>query len=435
MATTTLNPAAARSRSALYEWLTTTDHKKIGIMYVINSFIFFFIGGLLALGVRSELAQPGLQFLTDTQYNEFFTMHATFMIFLFVIPMLAGFGNYIVPLQIGAPDMAFPRINALSFWMLPLGGLLLLMGFVTGRDRGRRLDELRAAVGGPPAGGYRLRPGPVDRRAGPDRDQLDPGRDQLPGHDVQDAGARDDPVPDADHGLDRAGHVGPRADGDAGHHQRADHAVHRPQLRRLVLRPVARRRRDPLPEHLLVLLAPGGLRDDPARDGHGQRDPARLLAQAAVRLQGVHLRDRGDRRPRLLGLGPPHVHDGRGLPAVLQHHDVPDRGPDRGQDVQLGVHVMARAADAQDAAAVRARLPDDVPDRRHQRRVQRLGAGRLRAPRHVLGGGPPPLRAVRRVRLRDHGRVLLLVPQDDRQDDERDASARPSSWSCSSAST
>src|SRR3954464_6698909 len=101
-------------------------------MYLINSFLFFFIGGLLALGVRSELAQPGLQFVTDQAYNELFTMHATFMIFLFVIPMLAGFGNYIVPLQIGAPDMAFPRINALSLWMLPLAGILLLLSFVTG---------------------------------------------------------------------------------------------------------------------------------------------------------------------------------------------------------------------------------------------------------------------------------------------------------------
>ena len=133
MATTALHPAASASyRSTLYDWVTTTDHKKIGIMYVINSFVFFFIGGVLALGVRSELAQPGLQFLTAAGYNEAFTMHATFMIFLFVIPMLAGFGNYIVPLQIGAPDMAFPRINALSFWMLPLGGILLLLSFVTG---------------------------------------------------------------------------------------------------------------------------------------------------------------------------------------------------------------------------------------------------------------------------------------------------------------
>ena len=133
MATTTLTPAASTYRSGLYEWITTTDHKKIGILYVINSFVFFFIGGLLALGVRTELAQPGLQVLTNEGvYNQLFTMHGTVMIFLFIIPMLAGFGNYVVPLQIGAPDMAFPRINALSFWMLPLGGILLLMGFVTG---------------------------------------------------------------------------------------------------------------------------------------------------------------------------------------------------------------------------------------------------------------------------------------------------------------
>jgi cytochrome c oxidase subunit I len=122
---------AATYRSGLYEWLTTTDHKKIGILYVANSFIFFFIGGLLALGVRAELAQPGLQYMSDQLYNELFTMHGTVMIFLFIIPMLVGFGNYIVPLQLGAPDMAFPRINALSFWMLPLGGLLLMSGFLT----------------------------------------------------------------------------------------------------------------------------------------------------------------------------------------------------------------------------------------------------------------------------------------------------------------
>jgi cytochrome c oxidase subunit 1 len=133
MATTTLTPAASAYRSGLYEWLTTTDHKRIGILYIVNSFLFFFIGGLFALGVRTELAQPGLQVLHDELlYNQLFTMHGTVMIFLFIIPMLAGFGNYVVPLQIGAPDMAFPRINALSFWMLPLGGILLLLGFVTG---------------------------------------------------------------------------------------------------------------------------------------------------------------------------------------------------------------------------------------------------------------------------------------------------------------
>jgi cytochrome c oxidase subunit 1 len=132
VATTVLHPAAPAYRSSLYDWVTTTDHKKIGILYIVNSFIFFFIGGILALLVRTELAVPGLQFVTDQTYNELFTMHATLMIFLFVIPMLTGFGNYVVPLQIGAPDMAFPRINALSFWMLPLGGILIFLGFFTG---------------------------------------------------------------------------------------------------------------------------------------------------------------------------------------------------------------------------------------------------------------------------------------------------------------
>jgi cytochrome c oxidase subunit 1 len=132
MATTTLNPAAPgyRSRGALYEWLTTTDHKKIGIMYLINSMVFFIAGGILALIVRAELAFPGMQLVTEDFYNQAFTMHASFMLFLFIIPILAGFGNYVVPLQIGAPDMAFPRINALSLWLLPLGGLLMASGFI-----------------------------------------------------------------------------------------------------------------------------------------------------------------------------------------------------------------------------------------------------------------------------------------------------------------
>ncbi len=131
MATTVLNPAAPAYRSGLLEWLTTTDHKKIGMMYLVNSFLFFLLGGTFALGVRAELAQPGLQFVNEQTYNQLFTMHASLMLFLFIIPILAGFGNYLVPLMIGAPDMAFPRINALSFWLLPLAGILMLSGFLT----------------------------------------------------------------------------------------------------------------------------------------------------------------------------------------------------------------------------------------------------------------------------------------------------------------
>src|SRR5438552_10381030 len=130
MATTALTPAATTYRSSLYEWVTTTDHKKIGILYIANSFFFFFIGGILALGVRSQLAVPENKLIPPDLYNQLFTMHASLMLFLFVIPMLAGFANYVVPLMIGAPDMAFPRINALSFWMLPLAGVIMLAGFL-----------------------------------------------------------------------------------------------------------------------------------------------------------------------------------------------------------------------------------------------------------------------------------------------------------------
>ena len=134
MATTVLAPGAThvRQRSAVYDWLTTTDHKKIGILYTGNSFIFFLLAGLLALAIRSELAQPGLQFLNPSEYNQMFTMHGTTMVFLVLMPFLAGIANYVVPLQVGAADMAFPRINALSFWMLPLGGILLFSGFFLG---------------------------------------------------------------------------------------------------------------------------------------------------------------------------------------------------------------------------------------------------------------------------------------------------------------
>ena len=322
-------------------------------MYLINSFVFFFVGGHPRPGrARRSSRSPASSWSARQFYNQAFTMHATFMLFLFIIPILAGFGNYVVPLQIGAPDMAFPRINALSLWLLPLGGLLMASGFfVSGGSAASGWTEYPPLSGGQV---QRHGHGPVDHRPRPDRDELDPGRDQLPRHDLQDARAGHDAVPDADPRLDRPRDERPRADGDAGPHERADHAVHRPQLRRPLLRPGQRRQRGPVPERLLVLLAPGGLHHGPAGDGHHQRGPPGLHAQAAVRLQGVRVRDGRHRRPRLLGLGAPHVHDGRGVPAVLQPHDVPDRGADGRQDVQLDRDAVARQAGVQDAAAVRA---------------------------------------------------------------------------------
>jgi cytochrome c oxidase subunit I len=117
-------------RAKAYDWLTTTDHKKIGILYIITAFFFFVVAGLLAEMIRAELARPGLQFVDDQTYNQLFTMHGTIMIFLFVMPMFSGFANFLVPLMIGAPDVAFPRINALSFWMVPVAGLVMISGFL-----------------------------------------------------------------------------------------------------------------------------------------------------------------------------------------------------------------------------------------------------------------------------------------------------------------
>jgi cytochrome c oxidase subunit 1 len=107
-----------------------TDHKVIGIQYTVTSFFFLFVGGLLAMLIRVQLAKPGMQFLTPEQYNGVFSVHATVLIFLFVIPVFAGLANFVLPLMIGAPDMAFPRLNALSYWLLPLGGIVMLMSFL-----------------------------------------------------------------------------------------------------------------------------------------------------------------------------------------------------------------------------------------------------------------------------------------------------------------
>ena len=106
-----------------------TDHKVIGVQYVGHSFLYFMIGGLFAMLMRVQLAQPGGKFVDANTYNGLFSVHATLMIFLFVIPVFAGLANFVLPLMIGAPDMAFPRLNALSFWLLPVAGLLLLGSF------------------------------------------------------------------------------------------------------------------------------------------------------------------------------------------------------------------------------------------------------------------------------------------------------------------
>ena len=116
-----------RTTKRWLDWLTTTDHKKIGIMYLVATIVFFMLGGIEALLMRSQLSVPNNTLISSEHYNQLLTMHGTTMVFLFVVPIMAGFGNYFVPLMIGARDMAFPRLNALSFWLLLFGGIVFYM--------------------------------------------------------------------------------------------------------------------------------------------------------------------------------------------------------------------------------------------------------------------------------------------------------------------
>ena len=121
------------SESYIGEWITTVDHKKLGIMYIVTAFFFFLVGGIEALLVRTQLAEPNGKVLDPSTYNAVFTMHGTTMIFLFVMPMLTGFGNYVVPLMIGARDMAFPRMNAFGYWIVFFGGMFMSASFLVGQ--------------------------------------------------------------------------------------------------------------------------------------------------------------------------------------------------------------------------------------------------------------------------------------------------------------
>jgi cytochrome c oxidase subunit I len=129
------SPTRAEDHSGhgAYSWRDyfriNTDHKVIGVQYVATTIFFFIAAGLMAMIMRAELARPGMQFVGNQVFNELFSVHAALMIFLFIIPAFAGLGNFVIPLMIGAPDMAFPRLNALSFWLLPIAGLMMLSSF------------------------------------------------------------------------------------------------------------------------------------------------------------------------------------------------------------------------------------------------------------------------------------------------------------------
>ncbi|WP_406001721.1 cytochrome c oxidase subunit I [Streptomyces sp. NBC_00829] len=121
-----LPPPVRKRGRVVVDWLTTTDHKKIGHLYLVTSFAFFLFAGLLAMLMRAELARPGLQLMSNNTFNQAFTLHGTIMLLLFATPTFAGFANELVPLQIGSPDVAFPRLNMFSYWLFLFGGLIVL---------------------------------------------------------------------------------------------------------------------------------------------------------------------------------------------------------------------------------------------------------------------------------------------------------------------
>ena len=145
MATTTRVPEVSApgypaGGSGIWSWVTTVDHKRIGILYLVTAFVFFIGGGIEALIIRSQLAQPELEIVAGDAFNQLFTMHGTTMIFFVLMPMLSGFANYLVPLMIGARDVAFPRLNALGFWLSFFGGCLLYFTYF-GRSEERRVGK------------------------------------------------------------------------------------------------------------------------------------------------------------------------------------------------------------------------------------------------------------------------------------------------------
>ena len=316
--------------------LTTTDHKLIGKLYLGTSFAWFIVGGIMALLIRSELAFPGTQVVNDEVYNQLFTMHGTIMLLLFATPLFFGFGNVVMPLQIGSPDVAFPRLNMFSYWLFLFGGLIAAVRLPDPGGRRRlRLDRLHTAVQRRPVARDRRRPvddGPVDGRP-----RHDPRRGQLHHHDHLHARARHDHVPDADLRLEHDGDQPAGADRVPDLRRRAALAGGRPQGRRARLRRRARWP-DPVAAPVLVLRASRGLHHRVAVLRHHHRDPAGVQPQADLRLRRSRRRHARHRGPVGRRVGPPHVRDRCGQPAVLLRHDLPDRRTDRSEVLQLDRH-------------------------------------------------------------------------------------------------
>ena len=399
-------------------WLTTTDHKKIAILYLFATFLFFVLGGVEALMMRLQLAMPDNTLIGAETYNGLVSMHGTTMIFLFVVPVLAGFANYMVPLMIGARDMAFPRLNALSFWLLLFGGIAFYISlFFTPPDAGWTSYAPLSEKAYSPTGGIDAWIFLIHLT----------GISSIVGainfiatiHNMRAKGMSWGRMPIFVWTVLIYSYL---------------LVVALPAIAAAVTMLLTDRHfgtsffnvaggGDPMlwqhlfwffghPEVYIMILPAFGMISE-------------ILPVFARKPIFGYKADRrrhgGHRVPRPDRVGPPHVHHADPGHGDVVLHDllVHDRGADRDQDLQLAGHALARLDRHEDAALLRGRLHRPVRDRRHLRRDPGDLPRRLAAAGQLLRGGPHPLRAVRRQRLRDLRRALLLVPEDVGPDADR----------------
>ena len=415
-------------------WLTTTDHKRIGIMYLFATFLFFILGGVEALVMRLQLAQADSTLVAADTYNGLVSMHGTTMIFLFVVPVLAGFGNYLVPLMIGARDMAFPRLNALSFWLLLFGGIAFYASL---------LFE-------PPAAGWTSY-APLSDDAYMPGGGVDAwiflihltGLSSLIGainfiatiHNMRAKGMGWGRMPlfvwsiliysyllvaalpavaaavtmlltDRHFGTDFFDATG---GGDPMLWQHLFWFFGHPEVYIMVLPAFG------MISEILPVFA---------------RKP--IFGYKAIAAATVAIAFLGPAR-----VGAPHVHHAHrhGGARLLHAQLVPDRGADRDQDLQLDRHALARLDRDEDAALLRGGAARPVRDRRHLGRDPRDLPGGLAAARHLLRGRAPALRAVRRLGVRDLRRASTTGSRRCPAGCSRRGSASSRSGRCSWAST
>ena len=322
-------------------WITTTDHKKIGILYLYTTLVFFLLGGVEALLLRIQLGAPDNTFLTPEKYNQIFTMHGTTMIFLVVVPVWAGFANYLLPLMIGARDVAFPRINAWSYWMFLFGGIALYASvFFTPPEAGWFSYVPLSSKEYSPSGGqdawiYMIHLTGL-------ASMLGAVNFIATIHNMRAPGMGWGRIPLFVWTILIYAYLIVIALSSLA--ASVTMLLLDRNFGTTLLRPDRGRLGAAVAAPVLVLRPPRGLHPRAARLRRVLRGAAGVRPQADLRLQGDRRLDRRHRLPRPAGVGAPHVRDADvdRRARVLHALELPDRGADRREDLQLGGDAVAR---------------------------------------------------------------------------------------------